>query len=953
MSETVLTYSGSVVYRRLLGYLRPYRPAFLFGIFGMLVYTVAEVKMAAIMRIVVDEAFLTKEQAVIMQILLSMLLIIVCRSGGTFIADYFMAKAGRGIIKDLRMAMFDKVLKMPNSEFDKTSSGELLSMFSYNVEQVSEATTSVVTALIKDTVLIIAMVSYMFYTNYKLAAVFFICGPPIAIIIYTVSSRFRKLSKRIQQSVGVVTHIANETIDGHQVVKVFGGERKELETFGKANEHNYIQNLKLTLSRIFSDAMIQTIAASALLGMIYFATSGYLGKVTPGIFASFMVAMVRIFPSLKNITNINSQLQKGIAGAQSIFSMLDAESEKDHGTVQIQRAAGRIEYREVNFSYDPAKGKVLDSISFTAEPGETIALVGRSGSGKSTIVKLLPRFYDVLEGKILLDGKDINEYRLQSLRDQIALVSQHVTLFNDTIANNIAYGRLARVSRDDIKEAARAAYALDFIERLPEGFDTLVGEDGVLLSGGQRQRLAIARAILKNAPILILDEATSALDSESEKQIQQALDSLMQNRTTIVIAHRLSTIEKADRIIVLDHGRIVEQGTHRQLLAKKGHYASLHALQFDPDGNISESVEEEKSEQTPANALYPAAQHNFLAEKPGASIWETLWYGYHPAAQLLAPFGYLFGLIVGLRRFFYRSGLLRVRRFPVPVIVIGNVTVGGTGKTPLVIWMAEHLKRLGYRPGIVSRGYKGKSTVWPLSVTADSNPVLVGDEAAMIVSRSGCPMMIGPDRSKAVEQLLLQHNCNVIISDDGLQHYAMGRDIEIIVADGARGFGNGMLLPAGPMRESKSRVKQAHYIVTNGSTLPESYGMYVRGDTLASLHDNGKTRRLKDLKGQRVHALAAIGNPQRFFELLRNAGLELIEHAFPDHHQFSAAELDFPESVNPVVMTEKDAVKCRQHAHLLEPDRYWYLPVTAQLSPVFITTLSRHIEKLANEKKAA
>lgn len=951
MPEEIFTYSGSAVYRRLLGYLRPYRAVFLFGMLGMVVYSYAEMRMASIIQVVVDEVFVTQNREVVLEILLAMLVIIIARSGGTFISEYFMAKAGRGVIKDLRKAMFERLLRMPNSAFDKTSSGELLAMFSYNVEQVAEATTTVITTMVRDSILVVMLVGYMFYLNYMLATVFFIIGPLSAAIVYVVSSRFRKLSRRIQRSVGVVTHIANETIDGHQVVKIFGGERKELESFVNANEHNYRQNMRLVRSRIISDSMIQFIATAALLGIIYLATSGLIGTVTAGMFSAYMIAMTRLFPPLKHLTNINAQLQKGIAASQSIFAMLDIASEKDSGTLDIGRAEGRIEYRDVNFSYDPAKGRVLDSISFTVEPGETVALVGRSGSGKSTIIKLLPRFYELEDGKILLDGNDINDYRLQSLRDQIALVSQHVTLFNDTIANNIAYGRLAKVSRDDIREAAKAAYALDFIERLPEGLDTVVGEDGILLSGGQRQRLAIARAILKDAPILILDEATSALDSESEKQIQRALVRLMKNRTTIMIAHRLSTIEKADRILVLDQGRIVEQGTHKQLLAKKSYYATLHALQFaEGRPEVDVTIEQEPAV---AEAGYPMAQHNFLAEKPGASVWETLWYGYHPLAQLLAPFGYLFGVAVGLRRFLYQSGILRVRRFPVPVIVIGNITVGGTGKTPLVIWLAEHLKRRGYRPGIVSRGYKGKSAIWPLLVTMDSDPVLVGDEAAMIVSRTGCPMMIGPDRCKAIEQLLLSSDCNVIISDDGLQHYAMSRDIEIIVADGARGFGNGMMLPAGPMRESKLRLKQADYIVTNGSTLPESYGMYVKGDTLTSLHDGRKTLRLKNLKGKQVHALAAIGNPQRFFELLRNAGLEVVEHAFPDHHQFSASDLDFSESALPVVMTEKDAVKCRRHMQQLEPGRYWYLPVAAQLSPAFIDMLTRHIEKLANEKKAA
>jgi tetraacyldisaccharide 4'-kinase len=660
--------------------------------------------------------------------------------------------------------------------------------------------------------------------------------------------------------------------------------------------------------------------------------------------------MVRMAPPLKHLANLNAQLQKGVAAAQAIFQMLDEESEHDSGKRRLNGVAGRLEYRDVGFAYDKQKGSVLHEISFTVESGETVALVGRSGSGKSTIAKLLPRFYDIHQGEILLDGHNIQAYKLKDLRNQIAFVSQHVTLFNDTIANNIAYGRLGKSSREDIIAAARAAYAMDFIERLPEGLDTLVGEDGVLLSGGQRQRLAIARALLKDAPVLILDEATSALDTESEKHIQGAIDNLVKNRTTIVIAHRLSTVEKADKILVLDGGVVVESGTHRQLLKQGGQYASLYNLQFnlgDAKPAETEVIIAKPVIDIDDDELVPSYDRDFINDRTGISIWEKMWYGHHPLAQLLAPVGYLFHMLASIRRWMYRTGMLASYRFRAPIIVVGNITVGGTGKTPLVIWLASLLKRQGYKPGIISRGYKGKSDHWPLHVTAESDPHEVGDEAAMIVRRTQCPMMIAPDRPLAVKHLLEETDCDVVISDDGLQHYALHRDIEIVVADGARGFGNGMLLPAGPMREPKSRLKTVDYIVTNGATLPNAYAMYVKGDSLVSLHDENETRKLTEWSEEQVNAVAAIGNPQRFFDLLRYAGLHVIEHQFKDHYEFRLRDLLYKNDL-PVIMTEKDAIKCHRFIEKLEPGKFWYIPVTARLPKDFAAKLKQDIESYFN-----
>ncbi len=948
MPESLQPKSGYQTYKRLLGFAVPYRPYFLLAVLGMEIYIVAQAKLTAIVQVIIDEIFIAKDMEVLQGVLLTLIVIGISRSLGALVSDYFMAMVGRGLIKSLRHEMFDKILHMPVAKFDKSSTGELLSIFTYNSEQVAESATTAITSAIRDTFMVIALIIVMVNLNARLTAMFFVTIPVIAAIVYMVSARFRKVSRRIQRTMGEVSHIVDESIEGHQVVKLFGGQKLESISFKMANDQNYRQHLKLVLTRGVSGFIIQFLAVFTMAAIVFVATAGYFGEVSAGVFSSFIMALVAMFPSLKHITDINPMLQRGIAAAESIFELLDTPNEQDSGTKSLVNVKGNIDFKNISFEYDNTAGEVLHNVNFTVKYGQTLALVGRSGSGKSTIVKLVPRFYAVDSGEILIDGVNINNYILKDLRGQISYVGQHVTLFNDTIANNIAYGCLEHKSRIEITAAAEMAHAMEFIQQLPEGMDTLVGENGLLLSGGQRQRLAIARAILKDSPILILDEATSALDTESERKIQAAIDNLVKDRTTIVIAHRLSTVENADQIIVLDNGRIVESGTHDDLLEKDEQYASLYKLQFNTgDSSSHQSLIEAES----PVINYPIAGQDFLADRPQSTSWENLWYGYHPFAQLLAPIGYLFNIAVSIRRWFYKRGLFRSKRFKVPVIVVGNVTVGGTGKTPLVIWLAKYLKKRGYKPGIISRGYKGKSKTWPLVVTADTSVEVAGDEAAMIVARTDCPMVIGPDRKKDVRLLLDKYDCDIVISDDGLQHYALARDIEIVVADGSRGFGNGLMLPAGPMREPKSRLKEVDYIVTNGAHLPNSYPMSVAGSDLISLVGLA-SEPLSKWSNQTVHAVAAIGNPERFFDALRDAGIQVIEHRFEDHYCFVEKDIVFGDGL-PVIMTEKDAVKCKSLIESERAGQYWYLPVTATVADDFIQKLDQHVGKIIDGKKAA
>ncbi len=585
--------SSTAVYRRLLRYVRPYWKSFAIATLAMVFFAATETGFAALMKPLADGSFVAQDPTIIRMMPLWLVGLFLVRGIAGFISTYGMAWMGRKVVNDLRDLMFHHLLRLPTTFYDNNSSGQLLSKLVYDVEQVAQASTSAITVIVKDTLTVVGLVAWMLYLNAILALVFLLTGPFIAYLVLYINRRFRRISTRIQNSMGDITHVAEEAIGAQRVIKIFGAQLHEAAQFDRTSEANRHLNMKMTATSASSTSLIQLITACALAAIVYLATlPSMLASISVGTFMSFIAAMVLMLGPMKRITTINAVIQRGIAAAESIFAFLDSSVEPDTGTRSLARAAGAIEYRQVSFSYDTRKDEVLHDISFKVQPGQTVALVGRSGSGKSTLVSLLPRFYNIGSGSITLDGCDIRDLRLTDLRDQIALVSQEVTLFNATIAHNIAYGRLETASERDIIEAAEAAHAMEFIRPLPQGLNTLVGENGVLLSGGQRQRLAIARALLKNAPILILDEATSSLDTESERYIQAGLERLMRARTTLVIAHRLSTIEKADIIIVLHAGRIIEQGKHSELLARNGHYAALHKMQFrDDDAPASTATE--------------------------------------------------------------------------------------------------------------------------------------------------------------------------------------------------------------------------------------------------------------------------------------------------------------------------------------------------------------------------
>lgn len=576
-----------VTYGRLLSYTFQNKGVFVFAIISMILVASTQPIFAILMEPLLDEGFTNKNPDVLEWLPAAFFFIFLIRAVAGFASDYGMAWIGRNVIKTLRAQMFERLIVLPNTFFDNTSSGETISRFIFDVEQLAAAATTAVTIMVKDTFMLLGLIATMFYLSPMLAAVFIVLTPVMALLVSLVSKRFRSISKSIQSSMGTITHVLEETVQGQRVVKIFGGQKYELGRFHKTNNYNRQQNMKLMVSTSLSTAILQIIVATALAGIIYIAIQQSMqGNLSAGTFTAFITSATMLFAPLKRLTTINAVIQKGVAAAESIFAFLDAKSEEDSGTYSVDQVKGEIRFENVSFSYDKTADKtILHNINLTIKQGETIAFVGQSGSGKSTLVNLIPRLYSGYEGRILLDGIDLDDYVLDNLRSHIAFVGQEVILFNDTIEHNITYG-IDDVDAEKLHDAALSAHALEFIERQELGMKALTGEKGVLLSGGQRQRLVIARALFKDAPVLIMDEATSALDTESERIIQSALEELTKGRTTLVIAHRLSTIENADKIVVMDQGRIVEIGSHKELLEKGGAYSALHSIQFsEPKGN--------------------------------------------------------------------------------------------------------------------------------------------------------------------------------------------------------------------------------------------------------------------------------------------------------------------------------------------------------------------------------
>jgi subfamily B ATP-binding cassette protein MsbA len=573
-----LNISSARIYLRLMAYAKPMTGIFLLSVCGFLLSGYYTAEFIYLLESLIKNVTPNDSNAAV-EIPLLVIGYTILRSLGAFIGTYFLAKVSLGIIHQLRKDVFGHITSLPQHVFDSRNSGQLISIITYNVNGVAGAVTDALRVLLQQGAMVIFLAYTLITLNWKLTMAFVIIAPVIGILVSYVAKRVRRLTHKVQDSVGNITQVTTEMINGVRVMRTFGGETYEKDRFNAVSQKNYVHNLKSIMTTAASTPMIQVLVAIAMAGLIYAALT-YADLKNPATFVAYITAVGMILNPIRKLGEVSPLILKGVAAAESVFHLIDEPKEEDKGLFEIARAKGVVSFEKVSFAYTQQEGLALDQVDLVVQPSEVVAFVGRSGSGKSTLVNLLPRFYDVNSGVISIDGIPINDYTLANLREQISFVNQQVTLFEGTVADNIAYGRAHKVTQEDIKRAADLAYATEFIEQLPQGFDTQIGESGARLSGGQRQRLAIARAILKDSPILILDEATSALDNESERYIQAAMEQVMKGRTTFVIAHRLSTIEHADRIVVLDHGKIVEQGTHKFLLERNGAYAKLHAAQF-------------------------------------------------------------------------------------------------------------------------------------------------------------------------------------------------------------------------------------------------------------------------------------------------------------------------------------------------------------------------------------
>lgn len=898
---------GWTTYRRLLGYVWPYSLAFAGSIIAFLIGSLAEASFVKLFERLIDNWDEGLPEAALF-IPLAMVGAVLIRGVGELIGEILLSRISFSVVHNLRVELFEQLLHMPSAFFDASAQGHLVSRITYNVAQLRDAGTVALRSIVQDGVKVLVLLGCMVYLNWELTLIFVASVPVVAVVVLAASRRFRRIARRIQGSMRDVTHVTAEMVSGHRVVRIFGGEHYERQRFARASQTNRRQNAKMVMTKVASTHVVQFLVVTAVAVLIALVARPEITHgLSVGNFAGFLVFAGLLVRPVRKLTEINARLQRGLAAAEDVFGQLDADIETDSGVHAADRVQGRIEFRGVHFAYVGSTDDVLRGVDLTIEPGQTVALVGKSGSGKSTLASLIPRFYDVDRGEVCIDGTSVQAYAKDNLRSQIALVAQQVTLFNDSLAANIAYGSLSGADPDAIDDAVRRAHADVFVERLPQGLNTEVGDDGALLSGGERQRVAIARALLKDAPILILDEATSALDSESERHIQAALDEVMRGRTTLVIAHRLSTVENADTIVVMDQGRIVETGTHVSLMASGNVYASLHDAQF-ADG-------EPAAERGAAGVLPRRPAVDVQPEAAPPTLLVRTWYQDTWHARMLAPLSWLFGYFARRRRMAALTGRHPPWRAPVPVLVVGNLTVGGTGKTPFVIWLVRQLVERGFKPGVVARGYRGRGNRYPVSVPATgADPDLVGDEPLIVARRTGVPVVICRDRVQAVRHLIGEHDVDIVVSDDGLQHYALARDVEIVVIDGSRGFGNGRLLPAGPLREPVSRLAEVDWVIANrrpSGLADNETVMHMRPTFFVNLQTGVQmVPEQFSAHHPNVNAVAGVGNPDGFAQTLRALGLQPALHPLDDHHRFLGEEIRFDNDW-PVVCTEKDAVKLR------------------------------------------
>ena len=913
--------------KRLLGYTFRYKWSFFISVIGFISFAFADIAAVEWIRRIIG--FINSEEENFNSFLaLSLILIALGRGVGFFIGNYFMSRVGFGIVHDLRAELFQKLHDLPKSYFDANQSGQLINRITFTTTQVSGAASNAVKTLIREGFLLIGLFIYLMILNFKLTLLLIGTAPLIALIVYVAGKRLKKLAKKIQTAMGDVTHIASEAVDGHVEIKSFNAQEYENSRFFEANTSNKNQNLKLEATGNLATPIIQVLVSISLSIVAYFALGAQLGiSLDAETFVAFFTAAGLMAKPIRQLSNINIIVQKGLAAANEIFEQLDQDIETDFGEIK-DKIEGNIEFNNVNFSYETG-GQILNDINLSISKNETVAIVGKSGSGKSTIANLIPRFYNHSSGEILIDGTPINDFSLDYLRSQISIVNQSPSLFNDTISKNIAYGD-DEIDVEKLKESAKLSGCAEFIENLPEGYESEIGDDGVLLSGGQRQRLAIARAFYKDSPIIILDEATSALDTESELIVQEALEKLITDRTTIVIAHRLSTIENASKIIVLDSGSIVETGTHSELIENKAVYHSLYKNKFEDSPAI-------KSKTSKSVQLFMPE----YADDDSTSFVVDSWYKKSLWLYLLYPFSLIFSYLTSLRRKRFLTNKITSFKSEVPIVVVGNLTIGGTGKTPLVKYIVTELKNKGYKPGIVSRGYGGKFKE-TLQVTSETPVKHTGDEA-QILAKLDVPFYIDKNRVRAVKKLSKNHDCDVIISDDGLQHYKMGRQVEIAVIDGKRRFGNNLTFPAGPLRESSKRIDTVDFIVNNsGPTEEGEYLMNISPTKFVHLK-SGKTYSIENWPmHNQVHAVAGLGNPGRFFDLLDKLGFDIIRHPFPDHHNFLSSDIFYLDHL-PIVMTEKDASKCKD----FDNNKIWYLKIDADLNNKFIDNLDKKLKLIS------